>query len=186
MPEYKRYREDGATYFFTLVTDGRVPLFREPEARSLLRRFLTECRTHWPFTTDAMVLLPDHLHALWSMPAGDANYSRRWGWIKKEFTKTWLGAGNGERPVSAGRARNGYRGVWQPRFWEHQIRDEDDFIAHADYVHYNPVKHGYVKFAREWDWSTFRQCVAAGWYPGDWGTSEVGERLDRAVPNAGE
>ena len=129
---------------------------------------LIECRARWSFTIDAVVLLPDHMHTIWTLPTNDANYSRRWGWIKKEFTKGWLAAGQEELPVSSGRARKRYHGVFQPRFWEHMIRDEDDFIRHADYIHFNPVKHGYVRCAWDWEWSSFRSQVAKGWYFREW------------------
>jgi putative transposase len=167
---YRRYRVEGATYFFTVVTDGRAPIFVTDDGRAILRAALRGCMARWPFALDAIVLLPDHLHALWTLPPDDANYSRRWGWVKKEFTKAWLAGGNPERAVSAGRAAKRQRGVLQPRFWEHLIRDEADFERHADYIHYNPVKHGYAEAPRDWRWSSFRRFVAGGAYPDDWGT----------------
>ena len=183
--DYRRYRIEGATYFFTVVTDGRVPFLCDETARGLLSRSLTEYQTRWPFTIDAVVLLPDHLHTLWTLPPADADYSRRWAWIKKEFTKGWLACGRAEQPVSDGRARKGYRGVLQPRFWEHTVRDEDDFARHADYIHSNPVKHGYVRSPKDWEWSSFRQQVAKGWYPEDWGESANDDFSDIAT-RAGE
>ncbi len=170
--DYRRYRVEGATYFFTVVTDARAPFLCNETARALLRRSLIGCQARWPFVIEAIVLLPDHLHTLWTLPPEDANYSRRWGWIKKEFTKSWLALGHSEQSISAGRARKRYHGVFQPRFWEHTIRDEGDFTRHADYIHSNPVKHGYVASPKDWEWSSFRQQVAKGWYPEDWGTTE--------------
>jgi putative transposase len=181
---YRRYRVEGATYFFTVVTDSRVPFLCGDTARVLLHRVFAECRARWPFTIDAIVLLPDHLHTIWTLPEADASYSRRWGWLKKEFTKGWLEAGNAEQPVSAGRERKRYRGVFQPRFWEHLIRDEDDFIRHADYIHFNPVKHGYAKSAWDWEWSSFRQQVSKGWYPQDW--AAAGDDYADIAEQAGE
>jgi putative transposase len=172
MPRFHRYRVEGATYFFTVVVEGRRHIFAEPAARKCLGDLLRECHTRWPFTTDALVLLPDHLHALWTLPADDADYSRRWGWVKKEFTKWWLSNGGTEVAVSAARSNAGYRGVLQPRFWEHTIRDETDFENHADYIHYNPVKHGHVSRPIDWPWSSFERWVTAGVYPTDWGASE--------------
>jgi putative transposase len=102
-----------------------------------------------------MVLLPDHLHSLWALPPGDARYSMRWAWTKKEFTKRWLAAGGRERPVSNSRRARHRREVWQPRFWEHTIRDEHDLERHFDYIHYNPVKHSLVTSPRHWPFSTF-------------------------------
>ena len=97
-----------------------------------------------------MVLLPDHLHAIWTLPTGESNYPLRWAWIKKEFTKGWLAAGGAEQPVSASKIRNGRRGIWQRRFWEHTISDEADFEAHVEYVHFNAVRHGLVDCPHDW------------------------------------
>jgi putative transposase len=186
MPDFRRYRVDGGTYFFTVVTDRREPFLCRPEARRLLRQLLLTCNARWPFTTDAMVLLPDHLHVVWTLPPGDANYSRRWGWIKKEFTKGWLTAGGVEQAVSPGRARKRQHGVLQPRFWEHAIRDDDDYERHMDDVHYNPVKHGYVHLPREWKWSTFHRWVGAGVYPPDWGSAAVAPTWPDLAQTVGE
>jgi putative transposase len=186
MPNYRRFRVEGAIYFFTLVTDGRQPFLCTDDARALLRKFLKECDERWPFTISAIVLLPDHLHTLWSLPQGDDKYSRRWGWIKKEFTKAWLGSGHPEQLVSAGRARKRQHGVFQPRFWEHLIRDEEDFERHADYIHYNPVKHRYVASPRDWSWSSFHRYVKAGIYPIDWGQSIDEKCFANIAEQAGE
>jgi putative transposase len=102
-----------------------------------------ECQQS-PFTTVAIVLLPDHLHVMWTLPVGDADYPRRWRAIKARFTSEWLGSGGQELRVTRGYQRQRRRGVWQPRFMEHTIRDEQDLHNHVDYLHYNPVKHGYV------------------------------------------
>src|SRR4051794_35432645 len=119
MPRFRRLFIPGGTYFFTQVTDRRIPLFLEAEARALLSALLRQCKARWPFSISAIVVLPDHLHTIWILPEGDDSYSRRWGWIKKEFTKEWLKRGHTEQQVSAGRERDRRRGVWQPRFWEH-------------------------------------------------------------------
>ena len=182
---YRRYRVEGATYFFTLVADGRQTFLCHDDSRALLRRLLIECRKRWPFTIDAIVLLPDHLHTLWTLPEGDSRYSMRWAWIKKECTKGWLSLGNKERPVSPGRRHKRQHGVLQPRFWEHLIRDDADFETHADYTHYNPVKHGYVSAVKDWPWSTFHQWVKEGIYPEDWGIG-VGERIGSVRDTVGE
>jgi putative transposase len=120
-------------------------------------------RTH-PFTIDAWVVLPDHLHCVWTLPEGDADFSTRWRLIKTIFARS---VPIGERR-SAARRRSGERGIWQRRFWEHAIRDSEDFAAHVDYVHFNPVKHGYVGHAADWPHSTFRACVRRGYYPEAW------------------
>lgn len=168
MPDYRRYFVPGGTFFFTLVTHQRQPLFNHPEARKLLGKILRICKRQWPFEIDAIVLLPDHLHTIWSLPPGDSSYPRRWGWIKKQFTKTWLDMGGTELPISSGRKEERRRGIWLPRYWEHTIEDESDFDAHFDYIHYNPVKHGYVTCPSDWPWSSFHRWVREGVYAVNW------------------
>jgi len=169
MPQYRRCRLQGGTYFFTVVTHQRQPFLCDEAARTLLREVMQSCYLRWPTRMDAVVLLPDHFHVLWSLPPGDSNYSARWGWLKKEFTKRWLAAGGAEGGCSESRRENRRRGVWQRRFWEHVIRDERDFGRHMDYIHYNPVKHGLTQRAGDWPWTSFHRCVRAGLYPPDWG-----------------
>jgi putative transposase len=106
---------------------------------------------------------------MWTLPPGDDGYSLRWGWIKKEFTSQWLKSGGAERHVSASKQRRRRRGVWQVRFWEHTIEDENDFERHFDYLHYNPVKHGYVDRPRDWPHSAFHRWAKTGVYAPDWG-----------------
>ncbi len=115
-----------------------------------------------------MVLLPDHLHVLWRLPEGDADYAARIGALKKRFTRAYLARGGAEGEVSASQHRQRCRGVWQKRFWEHRIRNARDFHMHVDYIHANPVKHGLVALPREWAHSTFVRFVDAGWYEDDW------------------
>jgi len=124
------------------------------------------------FETIAIVLLPDHLQAIWSLPRNDHDYSARWKRIKDRFTKAWLKLGGSEDQVTASQQRRGHRGIWQRRFWEHTIRDEIDLENHADYIHYNPVKHGLVSRPRDWPYSTFHRFVKAGQYAIDWGRCE--------------
>jgi putative transposase len=123
-----------------------------------------------PFTIDAFILLPDHLHCIWTLPAGDANYALRWNVIKRlvsQATRDLLGY-----PVDRSRQQRRELGLWQRRFWEHQVRDEQDFIKHVEYVHRNPVKHGYVIRVRDWPYSSFHRYVRQGLYPVDWADSE--------------
>jgi len=134
-----------------------------------LGKVMRDCFAQWPVTVNAMVLLADHLHAMWTLPSGDTEYPTRWAWIKKEFTKLWIAGGGSERVVSAGRKRQRRRGVWQPRYWEHTLGDEDDFERHFDYIHWNPVKHGYVSCPYEWPHSTFHRYVERGVYDQKWG-----------------
>lgn len=172
MPEFRRWFVPGGTYFFTLVTANRADLFRQESARQLLGRVMREECIRAPFTTVAIVLLPDHLHAIWALPAGDAGYPRRWQAVKARFTSAWLASGGAEQGVADGHRRQRRRGVWQPRFMEHTIRDEEDLHNHADYIHYNPVKHGYAQRPRDWPWSSFHRCVQSGDYAEEWGSSE--------------
>lgn len=168
MPNYRRACVPGGSFFFTLVCEQRVPLFADARARRLLGSVLRRAQSNWPFTINAIVLLPDHLHAIWSLPSGDTAYSARWGWIKKEFTQGWLDLGGDEQRVSSGGKREGRRGVWQRRFWEHTLESEDDFERHFDYIHYNAVKHKLVRCPRDWKSSSFHRWVDAGVYPADW------------------
>mgnify|MGYP003808201581 CR=1 FL=1 len=115
-----------------------------------------------------MVLLPDHVHMIWTLPCDNADFSRRMALLKKEFTKGWRGLNGLEQPVSPSRRRDRRCGVWQRRFWEHLIRDDNDFIRHCDYIHYNPVKHGLADCPHAWPYSSFHRFVQADVYPRDW------------------
>ena len=115
-----------------------------------------------------MVLLPDHLHALWTLPEGDADFSTRFAVVKKTFTEKWLRMCGSEGVVSDSRRRNRRRGIWQRRFWEHVIRDLDDLNNHLNYIHYNPVKHGLATCPHAWPFSTFAQSVRKSLYADDW------------------
>ena len=165
---YRRAKIEGGTYFFTVVTHRRRRLFHEPANRELLGDVIRECRREWPFEMNAIVLLPDHLHAIWTLPQGDTNYSGRWSVIKKNFTTRFLSAGGADWKVSTGKRRENRRGVWQPRFWEHVIEDAEDFDVHFDYIHYNPVKHKFVRCPRDWEPTSFHRWVRQGVYPADW------------------
>ena len=168
VPEYRRAFAAGGTFFFTVVTEHRRRVFADPHARVLLRQATRLCRSRWPFVVDAAVLLPEHLHIIWTLPDGDADFSRRWGYLKKEFTRMWLAAGGTQEPRSPSRERQRRSGVLQRRFWEHLIRDEIDLRRHVEYIHYNPVKHGLVKCPHAWPFSSFTQWVRRGIYEADW------------------
>jgi putative transposase len=118
-----------------------------------------------------MVLLPDHWHALLTLPPGDDGFSVRLRRIKEEFTRSYLANGGSEGQVSVSRAKKHERGIWQRRSWEHVIRDEHDFDRHFDYIHYNPVKHGYVRSPADWPHSTFLRWVQYGVYDREWGSA---------------
>ena len=178
MPNWRRVHVPGGSFFFTVVTDRRARFLVDLPARPLLGSLIRRCQLKWPFTINALVLLPDHLHAIWSLPPGDEEYSKRWGWIKKEFTKNWLALGGREQIQTDGRKRDRRRGVWQPKFWEHTLETDEDFERHFDYVHYNPVKHGLVRCPRDWPWSSFHHWVSAGVYPDHWACWDDGGPLD--------
>jgi putative transposase len=174
MSHFRRAYVSGGSYFFTVVTERRAPILCTDTSRLFLRSALSECQRRWPFRIDAMVLLDEHLHAILTLPEGDTRYSARWGWIKKEFTKAYLAAGGKEQTRSDSRVRQRRHGVLQRRYWEDAIRDEEDYARHFDYIHYNPVKHGYVESVKDWPFSTFHRWVKQGIYPPDWGSKTHG------------
>jgi putative transposase len=168
MPNYIRWRVPGGTYFFTVVTYRRRPVFQNPTARRFLGRAMRGVRRDAPWETRAIVLLPDHFHAIWGLPEGDCEYSVRLARVKKDFTAAYLGAGLPVGTPTAGERAKGYRGVWQPRFWEHAIRGARDFKMHLDYIHANPVKHGLAGRPADWAWSSFHRWVKMGEYTPEW------------------
>lgn len=180
MPNYRRVHIPGSTYFFTVVTYDRRPILCTPLARRLLRAAWSRVSALHPFDTLALCLLPDHLHCLWNLPEADADYALRWQGIKGLFTRRLLEATGGSPLRGASRPRRREAAVWQPRFWEHWIRNEDDLRRHIDYVHYNPVKHGYVRRVGDWPWSSFHRYVRKGFYDPRWGTAEPPDLLDGA------
>ncbi|WP_028454107.1 REP-associated tyrosine transposase [Chitinilyticum litopenaei] len=169
MSRYRRSRLAGASYFFTVVTYRRQRILTDAAVRRALHDAIVRVRQRYPFVIDAWVLLPDHLHAIWTLPPGDADYALRWRWIKRLVTRAV--AGDYARPDwrTASHCARREATLWQRRFWEHQIRDAADYAAHVDYVHFNPVKHGLVAAAADWPHSTFHRWLAAGAYPPDWG-----------------
>jgi putative transposase len=171
MTGYRRNFVAGGSFFFTVnLADRRLRLLTENiEA---LRTAFRDTQLHHPFAIDAIVILPDHLHTVWTLPDGDANFSARWRLIKTSFSRK-LAVGE---PISSSRAGKGERGIWQRRYWEHTTRDENDYSRHIEYVHINPVKHGLVKRVSDWPYSSFHRMVREGVYPEDW-AGEV-SRLD--------
>jgi putative transposase len=170
MRHYRRNRE-GRVFFFTVVTHERRPILTTELGRQSLRSAIDETRETFPFEILAIVLLPDHLHAVWELPADDADYSVRWRRIKSRFTRTWLANGGTEGLKSRSRRSAQERAIWQRRFYEHTCRDEADLKRRVDYVHVNPLKHRLVERVIDWRWSSFHRYVSAGEYPPDWGTS---------------
>jgi REP-associated tyrosine transposase len=171
MPNYRRLYVPGGTYFFTVVTAARRPILTTELRRRCLREAIEEVMAEKPFTQLALVLLPDHLHAVWVLPPGDDDFSSRWADLKIAFTKKYLAGGGTEAAVSASRRKKRERGVWQRRFWEHLIRDADELKRCVDYIHHNPLKHGLVNRVMDWPWSTFHRFLEQGEYPDNWGVN---------------
>jgi putative transposase len=168
MTRYRRATIGGGTFFFTVVTYRRRRFLTDPPPRQWLREAIEATRADHPFDIDAWVLLPDHLHCIWTLPQGDADYSTRWALIKGRFTKQAKPLLQREDWITESKRKHREGTVWQRRFWEHSIRDERDFEAHLSYIHFNPVKHGVVERAADWPFSTFHRYVQAGVYPMDW------------------
>jgi putative transposase len=163
MPDYRRNRVPGGTYFFTVTLHDRSSdrLVTHVEA---LRTAVRQVRARAPFHIDAWVVLPDHMHCVWTIPSGDSDFPARWRAIKTALSKS-LPATEPRSPIMRTR---GERGIWQRRYWEHTIRDDRDYATHVDYAHFNPVKHGYVQHPADWPYSSFQRCVSAGMYPENW------------------
>jgi putative transposase len=155
MSDYRRAQTPGGCFFFTVVTRNREPWLSDSDAMDRLRWAFRETMRKRPFAIDAIVILPDHLHAIWRLPPGDADFSTRWRLIKHSVSVT---------PHRQWR--------WQPRFWEHILRDENDWRRHVEYIHYNPVKHGYARAPWDWPHSSFRRAVGRGWHSKDWDATE--------------
>jgi putative transposase len=177
MTSYRRNIVLGGTYFFTVNLADRASRLLTDNI-DVLRDAFRYTRHRHPFAIDAIVVLPDHLHAIWTMPEGDGDFAVRWALIKARFSRTLPRT----EAASASRLRRRERSVWQRRYWEHTIRDEDDFAQHVDYIHFNPVKHGYTDNIADWPYSSFHRMLHLGVYPEDWaGNSRdpetgVGER----------
>jgi putative transposase len=171
MVRYRRNFVPGGSYFFTLtIVDRRSSVLIEHI--DALRTAFRRARRERPFAIDAIAVLPDHLHAVLTLPPGDADYSGRWRLIKTLFSNRII-----EACGAVKRHGNKELALWQRRFWEHTIRDDNDFAAHVDYIHFNSVKHGLVARVRDWPHSSFHRYVRRGLLPEDWGgdVSEAGK-----------
>ena len=172
MTNYRRAFIAGGICFFTVVTNNRIPILCSEPGISVLADAFAIVKKENPFTLEAWVILPEHLHCLWVLPDNDSYFSIRWRKLKALFTREFLARGGKESEISASRNKRGERGIWQRRFWEHSIRNENDLFRHLDYIHYNPVKHGYVNCPMEWKYSSFGEFVRKGWYQPSWGETE--------------
>jgi len=161
MSEYRRVFQPGGCYFFTVVTHERRPWLAEEHAIDRLRNAFRRVMQDRPFAMDAIVILPDHLHCIWQLPEGDNDFPERWRQIKR-FVSIGI-----DSPLNVRKEK----ALWQRRYWEHLLRNEEDW-RHMDYIHYNPVKHGYALRPADWPHGSFRQAVAHGWYEASWGEQE--------------
>jgi putative transposase len=168
MSNYRRANTSGACYFFTVVTFRRRPILTDDDCRIWLRNAISNTRKTHPFTIDAWVLLPDHLHCIWTLPVNDNDFSVRWNGIKRRFTRLAKHRFHKPEWVNASRQKHREATIWQRRFWEHQIRDDSDYQHHVDYIHYNPVKHGLVNSVVDWPYSSFHRFVKQGIYSTHW------------------
>ena len=162
MSQYRRFYQSGGNYFFTLVTYQRRPHFANPENVKRVKAAIKKVKNKFPFTLNAIVILPDHLHCLWKLPENDNDFSTRWRLIKRYFSIKINTLMNNRKENE----------VWQNRFWEHTIRNEEDWQKHMDYIHYNPVKHGLVDSPSKWIESSFNYWVKKGIYEKTWGLRE--------------
>ncbi len=168
MSNYRWNCVAGGTYFFTVNLLERKKTLLVDHIDEL-RLAITKTQNNKPFHIDGWVILPDHMHCIWTLPKGDDDYSGRWRAIKKEFSKSLPKI---ER-LSKTKVKRNERGIWQHQFWEHTIRDDRDYQAHMDYLHFNPVKHGLVGSVKEWKYSTFHHLVKKGVHPENWGGENI-------------
>ncbi len=169
MTNYRRTHVPGATWFFTVNLAERRSRLLVDRIDSL-RQALRYVQQRHPFRIDAMVVLPDHLHAVWTLPPGDSDYPLRWRLLKTWFSRQ-IPPGERRRKSRIVKAE---RGIWQRRYWERLIRDEADLRSHIDCIHFKPVKHGYVLKAVDWPYSTFHRYVKDGILTADWGVAAGG------------
>lgn len=174
-----RYRpsQTGSTYFFTIVAHGRRPIFCNPVIRTSLARAVQFVRETRPFVVDAWVILPDHMHCMWTLPDGDVDYAARWLALKR-YVASDVGRRLQESAFAAPSPHHRREvTLWQRQFWEHPIHDQADFERHMDYIHFDPVKHGQVARVQDWPHSTFHRHVQEGTYAPDWHGSEGIEKM---------
>ena len=165
--QYRRARIRGGTYFFTVITYKRRKIFCDPENIELLRSAFRRVIKLYPFKIDTFILVPDHLHCIWTLPEGDKDYPARWRLIKTFFTKRCQD--HYKQIQSESRIKKKEQAIWQRRYWEHLIRDEEDLRKHVEYIHYNPVKHEWARAPLDWQYFSFHRYVRDGIYDESWG-----------------
>jgi putative transposase len=180
MVRYRRNFVPGGTYFFTVTLEDRRSSALVDHAPALRAAFRT-ARKERPFAIDAIVILPDHLHAILTLPSGDSDFPGRWRRIKGHFSTSLIRKG-----ATVKRHSNGDNALWQRRFWEHTVRSDDDFARHVDYIHFNPVKHGLVSRVFDWPYSSFHRYVRQGVLPEDWAGDLGPSALSQQIVSYGE
>lgn len=178
--QYRRSQLTGGIFFLTLVTYNRIKIFSDIQNVNLLRQVIHKIKQSHPFIIDAFVLLPDHLHCIWTLPTNDKDFSTRWRLIKSNFTRSCHV--KFKTLVTSSRKIKGEQCIWQRRFWEQQIKDEKDYLSHVDYIHYNPIKHRYFKTPKEWLYSSFHHYVKAKLYDINWCLAEPAQ-IQRVIEN---
>jgi len=172
MSNYRRAAAKGASYFFTLVSYQRRNIFCDQSIRFALRQAIKRVQNKSPFSIDAWVLLPNHMHCIWTLPEGDNNFSQRWSSIKRRVSIECGQQYKQQQLLTESKVKRRESTLWQRRFWEHQIRNQQDFNNHLDYIHYNPVKHNYCYSPSQWQYSTIHRYIKEGYYPYNWGEQE--------------
>jgi putative transposase len=172
MSRYRRSLQSGGSYFFTVVAYQRRSILCDEPIRHALKNAIGIVRKNRPFVIDAWILLPDHLHCIWTLPDGDADFSSRWRLIKSYVSKACREQYHRQDLISPSKKKHREATLWQRRFLEHRLRNEDDFAKHVDYIHHNPVKHNLVKTAAAWPYSTIHRYIDNGHYPSDWAGTE--------------
>ena len=162
---YRRAQVSGGTFFFTVNLLDRKSDLLIHKVDTLRKAFRSVQERH-PFMIVAIVIMPDHLHTIWQLPEGDRDYAKRWNLIKGTFSRALPTV---DETIGSSRHSKRERGIWQRRYWEHQIRDDEDLMRHVDYIHYNPVKHGYVSQARDWRHSSIHRAIERGEIMPNWG-----------------
>ncbi len=173
MSNYRRTKINGGTYFFTVVTHRRQHILCNSNVRTELRAGIRETQKTNHFSVNAWVLMPDHLHCIWTLPSNDSDIGIRWAKIKRYVSKKCGSELYHDKFMTESKRKRNESTLWQRRFWEHQIRDDRDYKNHMDYIHYNPVKHNWVKSVNKWPYSTFHRYVKDGVYSKDWGGGEM-------------
>jgi putative transposase len=176
MSDLRRTKINAAWYFFTVLTHRRRSFLTDDFARRILKEAFCRIKSDRPFDMPVFCLLPNHLHCIWKMPEGDCDYSTRWALIKRAFSRAYIAAGGTEAVQTESRHKKRELGIWQRRFWEHRIRDRDDYWNHLHYIHYNPVKHGLVDRIADWPYSTYHRFSKQGLYKDfDWSLFKADE-----------